>query len=128
MTDSPEIPAGRGRRIVHAEVPIVSSPSGLPTRHLVTAGDGARALFIGEQWLQPGDRVLLHTHPVEETLTFRSGLGEATIDGVSVAIGPGITLHIPAGIVHGFRCDEGEMHVFIAFPTPHFAETTIIET
>ena len=127
MIDQPDIPAGRGRRIVHADIPIVPSPSGLPSRHLVTAMDGARALFVGEQWLQPGDRVLLHTHPVEETLTFLAGAGEATLDGVPVPIGPGVSLYIPAGVVHGFRCDAGEMHVFITFPTPYFAETTIVE-
>jgi quercetin dioxygenase-like cupin family protein len=128
MSDQPPIPpVSRGRRIVHGEVPVVASPSGLPSRHLVTARDGARALFVGEQWLRPGERVLLHTHPVEEALTFIAGSGEATLDGEPVPIGPGISLHIPAGIVHGFRCDEGVLHVIITFPTPSFAETMIVE-
>mgnify|MGYP000209189558 CR=1 FL=1 len=58
---------------------------------------------------------------------WQKGEPNGTLDGVPVPIGPGVTLHIPAGVVHGFRCDEGELHVFITFPAPHFAETTIVE-
>jgi quercetin dioxygenase-like cupin family protein len=116
-----------GRRIDHADVPIVASPSGLPTQHLVSARDGAERLFVAQQWLQPGDRVLLHTHPVEESITFLSGSGEATLGEETVPIGAGVSLYIPAGEVHGFRCTEGTLHVFVVFPTPDFAETTIVE-
>jgi quercetin dioxygenase-like cupin family protein len=115
------------RRIDHADVPIVPSPSGLPTQHLVSARDGAEGLFVAQQWLQPGDRVLLHTHPVEEAITFLSGSGEATLGAETVPIGSGVSLYIPAGEVHGFRCTEGTLHVFVVFPTPDFAETTIVE-
>ena len=123
MTLSPSL----GRRIDHADVPIVASPSGLPTQHLVSARDGAEELFVAQQWLQPGDRVLLHTHPVEEAITFLSGSGEATLGEETVPIGAGVSLYIPAGEVHGFRCTEGTLHVFVVFPTPEFAETMIVE-
>ena len=115
------------RRIDHADVPIVASPSGLPTQHLVSARDGAEGLFVAQQWLRPGDRVLLHTHPVEEAITFLSGSGEATLGEETVPIGAGVSLYIPAGEVHGFRCTEGTLHVFVVFPTPEFAETMIVE-
>lgn len=115
------------RRIVHADLPIVPSPSGLPSQHLVTARDGAEHLFVGQQWLLPGERVLLHTHPVEEVLTFLSGAGEATLGDETVPIGAGISLYIPPGEVHGFRCTGGMLHVLIVFPVPRFAETTIVE-
>ena len=114
-------------RIEHAAVPIVASPSGLPTQHLVSARVGAEHLFVGQQWLQPGERVLLHTHPVEEALTFLSGAGEATLGEETVPIGAGVSLYIPAGVVHGFRCTAGTLHVLVVFPGPEFAETTIIE-
>ena len=117
----------QGSRIDHTHVPIVASPSGLPTQHLVSARDGAEELFVAQQWLQPGDRVLLHTHPVEEAITFLSGSGEATIGDETVPIGAGISLYIPAGEVHGFRCTEGTLHVVVVVPTPEFAETTIVE-
>jgi quercetin dioxygenase-like cupin family protein len=119
--------AVRGRRIGHTSVPVVPSPSGLPTQHLVTAREGAKSIFVGQQWLQPGDRVRLHTHPVEEALTFLSGEGEATLGDETVQIGPGISLYVPPGVVHGFRCTEGTLRVFVVFPTPEFAETTFVE-
>jgi quercetin dioxygenase-like cupin family protein len=115
------------RLIDHATIPIVASPSGLPTQHLVSARDGAEGLFVAQQWLQPGDRVLLHTHPVEEAITFLSGSGEATLDEETVPIGAGVSLYIPAGAVHGFRCTEGILHVMFVFPAPEFAESTIVE-
>src|SRR3954464_8753303 len=93
---------GRAVRIEHAALPIVPSPSGLPSQHLVTARDGAEHIFVGQQWLQPGDRVLLHTHPVEEAVTFLSGAGEATLGEETVPIGPGVSLYFPAGAEHSF--------------------------
>ncbi|HEU5430974.1 MAG TPA: cupin domain-containing protein [Thermomicrobiales bacterium] len=122
-------PAGTAapRRIVHADMPIQPSPSGLPAQHLITAQSGATGLFLGQQWLQPGERVLLHTHPVEEALTFLAGIGEATFGDETVQIGPGVSLYIPPGVVHGFRCLAGTLHVLIQFPTPYFAETTMVE-
>jgi quercetin dioxygenase-like cupin family protein len=117
----------RGVRIVHAEVPVVKSPSGLPTQHLVSGQDGARSIFVAQQWLQPGERVLLHTHPVEEALTFLRGEGEATLDDEVVAIGAGVSLFIPEGVVHGFRCTAGTLHVIAVFPGAAFAETAIVE-
>lgn len=116
-----------GKRIVHSEVPIVPSPSGLPTQHLVEASDGATSLFVGQQWLQPGERVLSHTHAVEEVVTFLSGEGEATLGEERVAIGAGISLFIPAGLRHGFHCTAGILHVMLVFPVPRFAETTFVE-
>jgi quercetin dioxygenase-like cupin family protein len=127
--NDPPRPAGHlaARRIIHADVPIQPSPSGLPAQHLISIRDGATALFLGQQWLQPGERVLLHTHPVEEALTFLTGVGEAFLGDEVVQIGPGVSLHIPPGVVHGFRCLAGTLHVLIQFPTPYFAETTLVE-
>ncbi|MBA3643899.1 MAG: cupin domain-containing protein [Chloroflexia bacterium] len=116
-----------GKRVVHAEVPIVPSPSGLPTQHLVAARDGATSLFVGQQWLQPGERVLPHTHAVEEVVTVLAGEGEATLGDELVPIGSGISLFIPPGLRHGFHCTTGTLHVMLAFPVPRFAETTFVE-
>jgi quercetin dioxygenase-like cupin family protein len=117
-----------GRRIDHAQLPIIPSPSGLPSQHIVTSAIGATSLFLGQQWLQPGDRVLLHTHPVEEAVMFLSGSGEATLGDEIVPIGAGTSLFFPAGLVHGFRNTGSDvLHVVIVFPVPHFADTTIAE-
>lgn len=117
-----------GRRIVHAELPIVPSPSRLPSQHIVTERVGATSLFVGQQWLQPGERVLRHTHPVEEALMFLAGGGEATLGDETVPIGAGVSLYIPPGLVHGFaNTGTTELHVIVVFPVPYFAETTIVE-
>jgi len=118
---------GRALRIDHAAVPIELSPSGLPTQHLISSRNGAERLFVAQQWLQPGQRVLLHTHSVEEAITFLSGSGEATLGDQTVPIAAGVSLYIPAGIVHGFRCLEGTLHVIVVFPVADFAETLIVE-
>ena len=126
-SDDP-MPQTSGKRIVHADLPIVPSPSGLPTQHLVSARDGARHLFLAQQWLAPGQRVFLHTHPVEEVLTFLAGSGEATLGEETVAIGAGTSLFIPPGLVHGFRnTGTDTLHVLVAFPVPEFAETVMVE-
>ena len=116
-----------GKRIVHAEAPVWSSPSGLPIRPLVTEREGANGLFVGEQWLEPGQRVLLHTHPVEEALTFFAGEGEATLGDERVPIGAGVSLHVPPGVVHGFRCTgDATLRLLVVFPVPRFAETNLV--
>ena len=118
-----------GKRIVHAEAPVWSSPSGLPIRPLVTESDGASGIFVGEQWLEPGQRVLLHTHPVEEALTFFAGEGEATLGDERVPIGAEVSLHGPPGVVHGFHCTctgDATLRLLVVFPVPRFAETNLV--
>lgn len=116
-----------GNLRIHADLPIVPSPSGLPSQHIITEAIGATSLFLGQQWLQPGDEVLLHVHPCEEAVMFLRGSGEAILDDQSVAIVPGSSLFIPAGVRHGFKnTGEDEMHVVIVFPTPRFAPTELI--
>lgn len=118
-----------GQRSIHATLPIVPSPSGLPSQHIVTSAIGSTTTFLGQQWLGPGDRVLLHTHPVEEAVMFMTGVGEASMDGETVEIAAGVSLFFPAGCVHGFRnTGNTPMHVILVFPVPYFAETLIVET
>lgn len=120
--------AERGTRIQHDQRPVVPSPSGLPTQHLVCDETGSSTIFVGQQWLQPGDRVFRHTHPCDEALTFLSGEGEATMDDETVPIGAGVSLFIPTGVLHGFtNTGTGPLHVIVTFPVPYFAPTDIVE-
>jgi quercetin dioxygenase-like cupin family protein len=117
-----------GARIINDEQPIDRSPSGLPLRHLVTADVGSSELYVGEQWLQPGDEVLLHTHQVEEVLLFTAGSGEIRVGDESFAAHAGVTIHIPAGEVHGFRnTGQDELRLYVLFPGNQFAATKIIK-
>jgi len=116
-----------GTRIVHAQAPVAAGPSGLPIRHLVDERIGAAALFVGEQVVAPGQRVLRHTHPVEEVLVFVGGEGEATLGDDRVPVGAGVSLHVPPGVVHGFRPTGAEpLRLLVLFPRPRFAETTLV--
>lgn len=115
-------------RICHDQVPVDQSPSGLAIRHLVSGEIGSSALYAGEQWLEPGERVLLHTHPVEEILIFTGGSGEAQLGDSFVPVSTGITLHIPASMVHGFaNTGDRRLHLFVVFPGNVFARTDIVE-
>lgn len=117
-----------GTRIEHEREPVDRSPSGLAIRHLVSSRTGSSQLYVGEQWLEPGERVLLHTHPVEEALVFTGGTGEVTLGDEVVPVGPGVTIHIPAGEVHGFRNTGAvRLDVFVIFPGATFARTDIVE-
>jgi quercetin dioxygenase-like cupin family protein len=118
----------RWRRVDHREVAVVPSPSGLPTQHLVSEKIGSEALFVAQQWLRPGDRVLFHTHPVDEVLILLAGSGEARLDDDTVSVGAGVTLFIPAEIPHGFRnIGTEQLHVVVFFPGGRFAETRLLE-
>jgi quercetin dioxygenase-like cupin family protein len=115
--------------VIHNEdVPVDRSPSGLAIRHLVTSDRGSTSLYAGEQWLEPGERVLLHTHPVEEVLIFTGGTGEVTLGDATAPVGAGVTVHIPAREIHGFRnTGEDRLRVFVIFPGGAFAQTDLTE-
>jgi quercetin dioxygenase-like cupin family protein len=116
------------RAISTTERPVITSPSGLALQHLVCAETGSTSLFVGKQWLQPGERVFLHTHPVEEVLMFLGGHGKASVDGQTIPVHRDVTLIIPAGIVHGFEnTGDAELHLFVIFPGNAFAQTDFVE-
>jgi quercetin dioxygenase-like cupin family protein len=109
-----------------AQKPIGRSPSNLPLQHLVDASDGSTSLYLGQQWLQPGDRVLDHTHPCEEILHFLAGEASVRLGDETLVLGPGESVFIPTGILHGFiNSGPSELHLLVVFPMPHFAPTDI---
>jgi mannose-6-phosphate isomerase-like protein (cupin superfamily) len=117
-----------GTRVEHPRIPVERSPSGLPLRHLISAGIGSRDLYLGEQWLAPGDTVRLHTHEVEEILVFLAGTGEVTLGEQVVPVGAGVSVHIPPGEVHGFNnTGEDELRLLVIFPGNEFARTDFVE-
>ena len=115
-------------RVDPEQEPIRASPSGLFTQYLAWRETGGTGLFVARQWLGTGQRVFRHTHAVEEVLVFLAGTGTATLGDEEVAVGPGITLVVPAGVVHGFRNDSAEtLLVLVIFPGDIFAQTDFVE-
>lgn len=115
-------------RVVHAHVPIDRSPSGLPIQYLVSERNGAVSLFVGQQSLQPGEQILLHQHPVEEVLTFLTGQGEAIVGSEQYMVEAGMSVHVPAGVPHGFaNTGVEDLHLLVIFPLPYFAPTELLE-
>src|SRR5687767_9059569 len=105
------------------------SPSNLPLRHLVDASDGSTQLYLGQQWLQPGDRVLDHTHPCEEILHFLSGEATVRLGEEYVPVNAGDSVHIPTGVLHGLtNTGRTELRLLVIFPAPEFAPTAIRES
>jgi len=79
-------------------------PGGVRTEiHLTGADtDGAFCLLVDEPpagWSLPP-----HSHAAEaETIHVLAGEFEMTVDGSTTHLGPGQTVHIPAGVVHSGR-------------------------
>lgn len=117
-----------GTRVDPVSQPVRPSPSGLLTQYLAWRETGGTGLFVARQWLGTGQRVYRHTHAVEEVLVFLEGTGTATLGDDEVPVGPGITLVVPTGVVHGFRNDAEEtLLVLVIFPGDTFAPTVFVE-
>ena len=94
--------------IEHARVAHEPFRGGATYQTLV--GDGTTPVRIGIQTSPPGYRTPLHSHPYMEVITVLEGHGEAWIEGSDdiVALRPGVTLVLPAGVRHWFGATAGE--------------------
>ena len=78
------------------------------------------SLTIFEMHLFPGGRMPVphHHRDWEETIYGLKGSTTWTVDGRAFAIGPGESLHIPSGIIHGFTYDTSEASTCLCILTP----------
>ena len=98
--------------------------SGVETRMLVSARNGAAQLCIFEQWVAPGTGAPTHSHPVEEVLTVREGEAEMWIGEQRLMVTAGQSLIVPAGRKHGFRnSGTGRLHLHAVLASPVFEAT-----
>lgn len=94
---------------------------GVTTRMVTSARNGASALCIFEQWVDPGAGAPTHSHPVEEVLTVLAGEAEMWIEDEHVAVTAGQSLLVPAGCKHGFRnSGTATLHVHAVLASPVF--------
>jgi quercetin dioxygenase-like cupin family protein len=63
---------------------------------------GVSGLALQNQECDPGVGAPSHTHEFEEVLTVIEGKAEVWLDAQRQVVGPGTTVFIPAGAVHGF--------------------------
>jgi mannose-6-phosphate isomerase-like protein (cupin superfamily) len=98
--------------------------SGVETRMLVSARQGAAQLCIFEQWVTPDAGAPTHTHPVEEVLTVRAGEAEIWIDQQRAVLSAGQSAIVPAGRRHGFR-NSGKvtLHIHAVLASPIYEAT-----
>jgi quercetin dioxygenase-like cupin family protein len=99
MTRERPVPA-----IIHADLQSEPMRNGSTYQTLVGDKAGTTPVFIGIQTAPPGYRTQLHSHPYMEIVTVLEGEGEAWLEdtGGVVALRPGMSLVMPAGMKHWF--------------------------
>jgi quercetin dioxygenase-like cupin family protein len=90
--------------VEHRSCPWVPGSAGHGSRiQAVADPTGAVAgLALHNQECDPGVGAASHTHDFEEVITVVEGTAEVWLGEERQIIGPGTTVFIPAGVVHGF--------------------------
>jgi len=70
------------------------------SRWAVLTGEAVASLGAILEEIAPGDRIPLHTHPLDEVILYRSGTVAVTIGDVQRQIGAGTVAFVPAGTPH----------------------------
>ena len=111
------IAPGEGRRL-HAG----------PTRPVVKVGPciGSRLLGVMESQVSPGGGFPPHVHDeYEEAFYVLDGCIEYFADGEWIAASAGTTVHLAAGVAHGFRNVTGAPARHLAITSPAAAMTMV---
>ena len=98
--------------------------TGVETRMVISAQNGAAQLCIFEQWVAPGHGAPTHSHPVEEVLTVCDGEAEMWMGDERTIVTAGQALIVPAGRLHGFRnAGTTTLHIHAVLASPIFEAT-----
>ena len=68
-----------------------------------TSGKHVDDITLIVEEIAPGDRIPLHTHPINEVIVILEGDPEVTLGDETRALGPGGVVFIPAGTPHRTR-------------------------
>lgn len=63
--------------------------------------DRRAQLSVIRERIGPGDRIPLHWHDVDEVVLYERGAARVHVAGVETEVGPGASVFIAAGLVHG---------------------------
>jgi quercetin dioxygenase-like cupin family protein len=101
-------------------MPEVIRVGGLELRFLRSKEDTGGSLDIFEMTVQPNARMPVpHYHETwDETIYGLAGVTTWQIDNQEVGVGPGQTVFIKRGIVHGFRNDTQEVAMCLCILNP----------
>jgi len=116
--DTPPAPKGEGAN--------ASRPPGTEGHGLVNYRIGSQHLNSGLLRFEPGAKVQLHFHNVEEQVTVVEGEGVAIVNGERHVLHPFDTTYVPAGVPHHFmnesdapmtiHCTYGGVYIEQTFP------------
>jgi len=68
--------------------------------------------------IAPGDRIPLHTHPINEVIVILEGVPQVTLGDDTRELGPGAVVFIPAGTPHRTRNDtKSTVRLHAMFPS-----------
>ena len=68
--------------------------------------------------IAPGDRIPLHTHPINEVIVIHEETPEVTLGDDTQEVGPGTVVFIPAGTPHGTRnASTSPIRIHAMFPS-----------
>jgi len=82
------------------------------------SGEFVHDLVVLFENLAAGDRIPLHTHPMEELIIIEEGSAEVTVGHERRVVGPGAVVFIPLGKPHGMRnATERPVRLHGVFPS-----------
>lgn len=99
-----------------ADAPQFHSLAGNHVAGVATAGRGAQQVEMWVGRMDAGASTPPHSHDTEEVVHFLKGSGWATLGDREVGYRPGVTLILPAGIVHQIVA-ESESEFVAAMPS-----------
>ena len=106
------------RRADEIEYRPLDAAEGMSKGVLVNEDHGAPNVALRRFVLDPGASVPEHTNEIEHEQYVIEGEYVVGLDDTEYTVGPGDTIHIPAGSVHWYRNEGEEEGVFLcAVPT-----------
>jgi len=106
------------RRADEIEYRPLDAAEGMSKGVLVNEDHGAPNVALRRFVLDPGASVPEHTNEIEHEQHVLAGEYVVGLDDTEYTVGPGDTIHIPAGSVHWYRNESDEEGVFLcAVPT-----------
>ena len=115
--------------VYHRDRPVINSASGEPSLSMVVNREvGATALSVWLSSHAPGEDVPLHTHEVEEVLTFLSGEGVVTIGDETLPIHGDMSVIVPPRTPHGYRnTGDTPLRIVITIADPDARKGKLVE-